>query len=156
MNDNKQMTLSRIKIIWAGLLGFEMLIIWVTYFMLSMEDETNKVERLSPIYMLISGSAFFFLLAIFFPSFIKKSFKKILQDKYGPGDLWFQYPHEILAGYLTFVIFRVGFFIPITALGYLIAILTGDFNNSLPFAAVSLLGFLTNYPTEEKARNAFR
>lgn len=156
MNDNKQMTMNRIKIVWAGLLAIEMLIIWVTYFVLSMEDETNKVERLSPIYMLISGSAFFFLLAMFFPSFIKKSLKKILQDKYGACDFWLQYRNEVLAGYLVFVMFRVGFFIPITALGYLIAILTGDFNNSLPFAAVSLLGFLTNYPTEEKARNAFR
>ena len=156
MNDNKQMTMNRIKIVWAGLLVFEMLIIWVTYFMLSMEVETKTVENVSPIYILISGSALFFLLAMFFPSFIKKSIKKILQDKYGACDFWLQYRNEVLAGYLTFVIFRVGFFIPITALGYLIAILTGDFNNSLPFAAVSLLGFLTNYPTEEKARNAFR
>jgi hypothetical protein len=156
MNDNKQMTMNRIKIVWAGLLAIEMLIIWFTYFMLSMEVETKTVEYVSPIYILISGSALFFLLAMFFPSFIKKSLKKILQDKYGACDFWLQYRNEVLAGYLVFVIFRVGFFLPITVLGSFIAKWTGDFNNSLPFAAVSLLGFLTNYPTEEKAKDSFK
>lgn len=141
------MNLVTLRIIWAALLGSHFLYGFALYVLIN--QNTVPPEEVSPMMLPILSSLaiIIFFAAIFLPRFFLASAKKLMQPKLNLEDL--------IPQFVAPFVVRLALFEAMALFGFGLAFLHKDIKYFLPFAAVSVVAYFLNFPTEVKIKDAF-
>ena len=141
-----------LKIIWAALF-FSLFVYGGTIFYKISTSGSSPGEVKPIIAQALSSMAIFcLLLAVFLPRyFIKQEKIKLNLTSSTPINL-----EGILEGFAPYLVLRFVLLESVTIFGFVLAFLSDNISYYLPFLAISVLGYIMNFPTEEKIKNMIK
>jgi hypothetical protein len=141
------MNLVTLRIIWGALLGSHFLYGLGLYVIIKQSE--GPIDEMSPVLLPIVSSIgmVIFFAAIYLPKFFLKNEKKQIPSNSKLEDL--------IPKFIAPFVIRLALFEAVALLGFGLAFLSKDMQFYYPFAAVSLVAYILNFPTEEKIKKAF-
>jgi len=152
---NQKTNLTTFKAIWFALFTSNFLYGFCLYFtILKNPDQNQEVNPLlTPVF---GGMALVLLgLSFFLPKFILNEAKKNMAGKQAHVDIRNMDIESLMIHFQTFFILRLALLESVALFGFSLGFLNKNMELFYPFVAVTMIGFLLNFPNEEKIRNAF-
>lgn len=154
-DQNQQMNLVNLRILWFGLLSSHFLYAFGLYVRFDRPNTlaVSSNPLLIPIFSAL-GIVMLFI-AIFLTRYQFDKEKNKLLEKNGPVDFRNIKLEKLISIFANPFILRHSLFQSIALLGFALAITQANIAFYYPFALVSVVAYLINFPTEVKIRNAF-
>ena len=141
------MNLATLRIIWGALLGSHFLYGLGLYVII--KQSAGATEEVSPglLPIICSIGIVLFFAAIYLPRFFLKKEKKHVPSNSRIEDL--------IPKFIAPFVIRLALFEAVALMGFCLAFMTKEMQFYYPFAAVSIVAYILNFPTEEKIQKAF-
>ena len=147
--------LMNLKIIWFALLATHFL--YALRLFMRPVQEYFPAERVNPqlIPILSSLAIVVMIVAIFIPRFRFNKEKKKFLEVVGPDELRSIKLEILISVFANPFILRHSLFQTVALFGFFLGMTQNNINLFYPFALVSIVAYVINFPTEEKIRAAF-